>query len=190
MEVSFFVLFLFHFHSWYEKDIILDLGQCINFAFSSRWIFPEVGCALSKHPVSCQHSATGVVSGESGGGALTQGRWTVACLSPAPSCFIWAASSPVKRNPQPLGVIGYEYPVKSAWWEDVNILLMFRLLICSLTRRIIANGRLPKEWSSSLWEPLTQRGWAGGQRDREDKRGMQRAATSDWVKRRLLYADS
>lgn len=29
---------------------------------------PEVGCALSKHPVSCQHSATGVVSGESGEG--------------------------------------------------------------------------------------------------------------------------
>lgn len=110
---------------------------------------PKVGCSLSKHPVSCQHSATGVVSGESGGGALTQGRWTAACLSPVPSCFIWAASSLVKRNPQPLGVIGYEYPVKSGWWKDVNILLMFRVLICSLTHRIMANGRLPKEWSSS-----------------------------------------
>lgn len=111
--------------------------------------FPEVGCALSLHPVSCQHSATGVVSGESEGGAVTQSRWTITCISPAPSCLIWVASSPSKSNALSLGLSRCEYPVTSGRWKDVNILLMFRLLICSLTHHIMADGRFPKEWNSS-----------------------------------------
>lgn len=69
-EEVFFLLFLFFF--FFTADvkkiyIILDLGQCINFTFSSQWISGGRLCSF-QNPVSCQHSATGVVSGESGEG--------------------------------------------------------------------------------------------------------------------------
>lgn len=135
------------FYSWREKERLF-----YTLANSSASLLALSGGRLcsfqtpSELPAQCYR---GGLWGE-WGRALTQGRWTAACLSPALSCFIWAATlrelNPIAPAP---GVIGYEYPVKSGWWEDVNILLMFQLLICSLTRRIMANGRFPEEWSSS-----------------------------------------
>lgn len=147
-------------HSWREKrDIVLDLGQCINFTLSSQWTSGGRACSFqtpSELPAQCYR---GGLWGE-WGGALTRGRWTLACLSPAPSCFIWALRQ--MQNPQPLNVIGYEYPVKSGWWADVNILLMFRLLICSLTHHRRGQWQDSKRMKLSPWEPLTHRGGAGG----------------------------
>lgn len=83
--------------------------------------FPEVGCALSKHPVSCQHSATGVVSGESleggwGGGGFCDTRQVDHSLPISCSQLVHLSGKlPVKCNAQTLSVIGYEYPVTSGW---------------------------------------------------------------------------
>lgn len=121
-----------------------------NFTFTARFL--EVGCAFfSSFPPRCQHSATGVVSRE---GGMGEGLWHKAggplpayLLLPAASSKLTAKSS---ARTHPLSAIGHEYPVTSGWWTDVNILLMFRLLICSLTHHhITANGRFTKEWNSS-----------------------------------------
>lgn len=64
----------------------LNIAQCFHFK-----LFQEVGCTLSKRPVSCQHSATGGgLWGKSvgGGGLNTRQVERIVCLSPAPSCFI------------------------------------------------------------------------------------------------------
>lgn len=70
-----------------EKSVILDLGRCINITFNSQWISGGRLCSFhtpSELPAQCYR---GGLWGE-WGGALTQGRWTVACQSPAPSCSI------------------------------------------------------------------------------------------------------
>lgn len=117
----------------WKRDIVLDLGQCINFTFISQWMFPGGRlCSFqtpSELPAQCYR---GGLWGERGRASDTR---QVDCSLPI-SCsqlFHLSGKPSVKCDPQPLGVIGYEYPVKPVWWKDVNILLMFQLLIHSLT---------------------------------------------------------
>lgn len=104
--------------------------------------FPEVGCALSKHPASCQQSATGVVSREDGrrGWGIRQvyQNLPVSCSQP-----LHLSKLSVGHSTLSLSVS--EYPVTSGWWWNVNDLLMFRLLICSLTHHTMAGSSKKKK---------------------------------------------
>lgn len=154
--------FIFFPQLMWKRDIVLDLGQCINFTFISQWMFPGGRlCTFqtpSELPAQCYR---GGLWGERGRASDTR---QVDCSLPI-SCsqlFHLSGKPSVKCDPQPLGVIGYEYPVKPVWWKDVNILLMFRLLIHTPDPSYHGQWQVSKRMTLFLWEPLTHRGWAGG----------------------------
>lgn len=164
------------------KKRFLDLGRCISLTFYCSFL--EVGCALSKTPselpTQCYRNGLwgGVGTVVVGGGAETRGGCDTRQVyhNQPISCsqlFHLSGKLSVKRSALSFGVSGCEYPVTSGWWKDVNILLVFWLLICSLTHHIMADGRLPKGWNcspESRWLPESE------QVDRaiERTRGMQR----------------
>lgn len=167
----------------WKRDIVLDLGQCINFTFISQWMFPGGRlCSFqtpSELPAQCYR---GGLWGERGRASDTR---QVDCILPI-SCsqlFHLSGKPSVKCDPQPLGVIGYEYPVKPVWWKDVNILLMFQLLIHSLTHtqtwwRQGYYMQTAKERNIERWE------WGGRSRcrhprSRDDLTGLRSAA--EWM---------
>lgn len=143
-------------HKIINRSLFFDSWHVILLANASQLHFYRSFsggrlCFFLSFPPRCQHSATGVVSRE---GGMGEGLWHKAggplpayLLLPAASSKLTAKSS---ARTHPLSAIGHEYPVTSGWWTDVNILLMFHLLICSLTHHhITANGRFTKEWNSS-----------------------------------------
>lgn len=109
------------------------------------------GRLCSFQTASCRHSATGGVSGESGEGIWhSAGRLLPAyLLLPAVSSEWQALCQNVTCRPSAWWDMNtLSNPV---WWKDVNILVMFRVLIHSLTHRIMANGGFPKKWHACLW---------------------------------------